>query len=170
MIRSVSYGRVFQATGYRANRTVPLLPSVKDPWEKSSRTPLTRDLGSGYSARTLSKERGPPIVLPGNYSDNENREVEEDDFVMSRKGLLETRKVREGLNTLTCFNASHIENRPSHETHLDPTTHTANQALKFATLITDARGHSPLDVNIIVVPLTPDDSRAAIGLLGPQDL
>ncbi|THY36916.1 hypothetical protein D6D01_00039 [Aureobasidium pullulans] len=64
--------------------------------------------------------------------------------------------------------STRLESGPSHETRLDPTMHTAKEALKFAPSITDARGHPPLDVKTTVVPLTPDDSQAAIRLLTPK--
>ncbi|KAL2035221.1 hypothetical protein VTO58DRAFT_101138 [Aureobasidium pullulans] len=61
-----------------------------------------------------------------------------------------------------------LETRASHETHSDRTIHTVAEALMLAPSSTNAHGHPPLDVKTTAVPLTPDDSQAAISLLTPK--
>ncbi|THX42382.1 hypothetical protein D6D10_02020 [Aureobasidium pullulans] len=61
-----------------------------------------------------------------------------------------------------------LETRASHETHSNRTIHTVAEALMLAPSSTNAHGHPPLDVKTTAVPLTPDDSQAAISLLTPK--
>ncbi|THW78292.1 hypothetical protein D6D17_10195 [Aureobasidium pullulans] len=162
-------------------RTARLVPAddIVHLFAEADRGPDIDALSAGELDWLENRIDNYPVTSPADLQSEEDQLSEDsddgDDTVFSSfgrprrvRGLKSNENERSVRPKHRSPTSTGLETRASHETHSDRTIHTVAEALMLAPSSTNAHGHPPLDVKTTVVPLTPDDSQAAISLLTPK--